>query len=61
MKILAKDSSRKEAVVLTSSGTEIQVMHPTDDSTVDLRIPEGAEIGETVQVVRIEDDLYYVR
>ncbi len=61
MKILAKVSDRKEAVVLTSSGTEIQVMHPTDYSTVDLRIPEGAEIGETVQVVRIEDDLYYVR
>ena len=61
MKILVKNSDRKDAVVLTNSGSEIQVMHPTNYSAVDLRIPEGAEIGETVQVVQIEETLYYVR
>lgn len=60
MKILAKVSDRKDAIVLTSTGTEVQVMHPTNYSTVDLRIPQDAEIGETVQVVQIEDVLYYV-
>ena len=60
MKILAKVSDRKEAVVLTSSDTEVQVMHPTNYSTIDLRIPQGAEIGEMVQVVQIEEVLYYV-
>ena len=60
MKILAKVSDRKEAVVLSSSGDEIQVMHPTNYSTVDLRVPQGAEIGETVQVVQIEEVLYYL-
>ena len=60
MKILAKVSDRKDAIVLTSTGTEVQVMHPTNYSTIDLRIPQDAEIGETVQVVQIEDVLYYV-
>ncbi|MBR7123373.1 MAG: hypothetical protein IKC93_00695, partial [Candidatus Methanomethylophilaceae archaeon] len=60
MKILAKVSDRKDAIVLTSTGTEVQVMHPTNYSTIDLRIPQGAKIGETVQVVQIEDVLYYV-
>ena len=60
MKILAKVSDRKEAVVLTSSDNEVQVMHPTNYSTIDLRIPQGAEIGEMVQVVQIEEVLYYV-
>jgi nonsense-mediated mRNA decay protein 3 len=35
-------------------------MHPTNYSTIDLRIPQGAEIGEMVQVVQIEEVLYYV-
>ena len=60
MKILAKVSDRKDAIVLTSTGTEVQVMHPTNYSTIDLRIPQDAEIGEIVQVVQIEDVLYYV-
>ena len=60
MKILAKVSDRKDAIVLTSTSTEVQVMHPTNYSTIDLRIPQDAEIGETVQVVQIEDVLYYV-
>lgn len=60
MKILAKVSDRKDAIVLTSTGTEVQVMHPTNYSTIDLRIPQDVEIGETVQVVQIEDVLYYV-
>ena len=61
MKILAKVADRKEAVVLSSSGTEIQVMHPTNYSTVDLRIPQDVEVGETVQVVQIEEVLYFVQ
>lgn len=61
MRILAKVADRKDAVVLTNSGSEIQVMHPTNYSSIDLRVPEGVEIGETVQVVQIDEILYFVQ
>ena len=60
MHILAKYTDRQEAVVLTNSGNEIQVMHPSNYSTVDMKVPKDAEIGETVQTVQVEEVLYYV-
>ncbi|MBO6083742.1 MAG: hypothetical protein J6O90_01490 [Candidatus Methanomethylophilaceae archaeon] len=62
LRILVKHSDRKEALVLSRSGNEIQVMHPTNYSTVDLRIPKDAEPAEggTVDVVQVEDELYYL-
>ena len=37
-------------------------MHPSNYSTVDLRIPEDAEVveGGNVDVVQIEEELYYL-
>ena len=60
--ILVKHSDRKEALVLSRSGDEIQVMHPSNYSTVDLRIPKDADPAEggNVDVVQIEDELYYL-
>jgi nonsense-mediated mRNA decay protein 3 len=62
MRILVKNSDKKEALVISRSGREIQVMHPTNYSTVDLRIPEDAEVteGGNVDVVQIEEELYYL-
>ena len=46
--------------MVSRSGSEIQVLHPDNYSTVDLRVPEDAEIGDSVRVVTIDDVLYFV-
>lgn len=60
MKILEKAGDIRDATVISRSGNEIQIMSPSDYSTVDLRIPDDAEIGETVRVASIEGIFYYV-
>ena len=62
MRILIKNSDKREALVISRSGREIQVMHPTNYSTVDLRIPDDAEVteGGNVDVVQIEEELYFL-
>lgn len=60
VKLYERSSDLREATVVSTSGSEIQVLSPSNYSTVDLRVPEGAEIGETVKVVTIDDALYYV-
>ena len=51
IRIMFKGSELSDAVVVSRSGDEIQVLHPRTYSTVDLRIPKGAEIGESVKVI----------
>ena len=60
VKVLFKEKDIKEATVVSSSPKEIQVLHPTSFITKDVRIPEDAEIGETVKVVEVEEVLLYV-
>ena len=60
VKVYAKRSEAVEAVVVSRSKGEIQVMDPSTYATLDLRVPEYAEIGETVLVLRIDDVLQYV-
>lgn len=62
LKVLVKHNERMEALVLSCSGDEIQVMHPTNYSSVDLRIPKGDSPveGENVYVVQVEEELYYL-
>ena len=60
IKLYEKADDLKEATVVNRSGQEIQVLHPDNYSTVDLRIPEGYEVGETVRTVVIDDALYLV-
>jgi len=60
IKLYEKEEDLKEATVISSSGSEIQVLHPDNYSTVDLRVPEGYEAGDTVSTVTIEDILYLV-
>lgn len=61
LRILVKEKDLKEALVLSHSGNEIQVMHPTSYSTLDLRIPGDADVveGGEVRIAQIEDEVYY--
>ena len=60
VKVFAKRSEAMEAVVGSRSAREIQIMDPSTYETIDIRVPEYSEIGETVSVIRIDDVLYYV-
>ena len=60
IKLYEKQEDFKEATVINNMGSEIQVLHPDNYSTVDLRVPEGYEVGESVNTVIIDDVLYLV-
>ena len=60
VKVLVKAREIPEATVVSTSKREIQVLHPTSYLTKDVRIPEGIVIGETVRVVDIEEELFFV-
>lgn len=60
LKVYCKAAELEEATVVSSMPGEIQVMDPRSYATVDLLVPEGADIGDAVRVVRIDDVLYYV-
>ncbi|MDR2698931.1 MAG: hypothetical protein LBB30_04580 [Candidatus Methanoplasma sp.] len=59
-KVHTRSEDLREAVVVNRNGDEIQVLHPSNYSTVDLNVPAGAEISETAKVVEIDDVLYFV-
>ncbi|MCK4970935.1 MAG: hypothetical protein KAS77_10415 [Thermoplasmata archaeon] len=54
--------SAEEAVLVSATDTEVQVLDPLTLSTVDVILPEGYEVGgrETVLVVRTGDGLFLV-
>ena len=60
LKLFEKASDLKEATVINRMGDEIQVLHPENYSTVDLRVPEGYDAADSVKVVTIDDVLYVV-
>ena len=60
LKIHAKSSDLEQVPVVSRSANEIPVLHPSNYSVVDLRVPEGFEAGDTVNVVTIDDVLYVV-
>lgn len=60
IKLFEERKNMKEAMVISHSGNEIQVMDPSNYSTVDLKVPEGQHIGETVNVVNVDEVMYYV-
>jgi NMD protein affecting ribosome stability and mRNA decay len=49
-----------KATVVSRSGNEIQILHPYNYSTVDIKIPPGSEIDETVNVAVIDGTVFYV-
>jgi NMD protein affecting ribosome stability and mRNA decay len=62
LKLVGDRDIHEEAVVVSTSGTEAQVLDPLTMRTVDVKVPEGFEIEgrETVNVVRFEDLLHIV-
>ena len=59
-KVYARSADLKDAVVVNRTKGEIQILNPSNYSTVDLVVPEDAEVGDAVKVVEINDNLYYV-
>ena len=59
-KVHVRVSDLREAVVVSKAGAEIQILNPLNYSTVDMKVPADAEIGDTVKVVEIDDILYFV-
>ena len=49
-----------DATVVSTSGDELQVMHPTNYSMVELKMPADMEPGESVKIVDIDDVMYLV-
>lgn len=60
IRVYAAASDAMETTVVSRSSGEIQVLDPSNYSTVDLKVPEGLDIGDTVSTVRIDDVLYLV-
>ncbi|MCL2607327.1 MAG: NMD3-related protein [Methanomassiliicoccaceae archaeon] len=60
MKVHTSYDSLMEATVVSRSAGEIQILHPLNYTTVDVRIPDGAEIGDTVNVADIDGTLFFV-
>jgi nonsense-mediated mRNA decay protein 3 len=59
-RVYRRSDELQDAVVVNKGKGEVQILHPSNYSTVDLSIPEDADIGEMVRVVEIDDALYYV-
>ncbi|MCQ2056479.1 MAG: hypothetical protein MJY64_03355 [archaeon] len=60
VKIIAETEEIAEAVVVSVSSNEIQILHPRDYSILDVRIPPDSQIGEKVKVIEIDRELFYV-
>ncbi|UAL07730.1 MAG: hypothetical protein KRP56_00225 [Candidatus Methanogranum gryphiswaldense] len=60
LKVITKAADLTEVTVVSKTGSEIQIIHPTNYSTLDLILPEGTRVGETVKVVDIDGTIYYV-
>jgi nonsense-mediated mRNA decay protein 3 len=60
IKVHEKGENLRDASVISRSDNEIQVLHPANYSTVDLKVPEGSDVGDIVKVTEIDDTLYFV-
>ena len=60
LKVHTKKSDLKKATVVSRSKGEIQILHPLNYSTIDIKVPSDADIGETVDVADVDDVIFYV-
>jgi nonsense-mediated mRNA decay protein 3 len=62
LELLGEGGSYEDAVVVSHTGAEVQVLDPVTLRTIELPLPKGFELEgrETVKVVRREDRLYLV-
>lgn len=59
VKILMKKKDITQAVVVSKSDVEVQVLHPKTYLTLDLKIPKNTDVGEIIPVADIDGELYY--
>ncbi|MCQ2086110.1 MAG: hypothetical protein MJY54_01605 [archaeon] len=60
IKVIAETEEIAEATVVHVSNDEIQILHPRDYSTQDIRIPPNSRIGERVKVIEVKGELFYI-
>ena len=60
LKVHTRSSEIIKATVVSRSGNEIQILHPYNYSTVDVKIPPGTEIKETADVAVIDGIVFFV-
>lgn len=60
IKLYKKSSEFKNAIVISRSTHEIQILNPDTYLTVDLFYPEGMYIGDTVKTISTDDTFYLV-
>ena len=59
VKVLAHKKEIMEAVVLSETAKELQIMHPVSFATIEVRKPPGFKrLGDTVRVVAHEEEIY---
>ena len=60
VRVETKECDLKEATAVSSSAGEIQILHPTNFLTIDLRVPQNAEIGETVRIAMTDEEIFFI-
>lgn len=60
LKVYAKESELETADVISRSPGEVQILDPSNYSTLDLLVPKDGTVGDTVRIVRIDGIVYYV-
>ena len=60
LKVHTPHDKLMKATVVSRSKNEIQILHPTNYATIDIRIPVGAPIGETVNIADIDGTIFFV-
>ena len=60
LKVHTKKGDLMKATVVSRSNGEIQILHPVNYSTIDIKVPIGAEIGDTVDVADVDDTIFFV-
>lgn len=60
LKVIRKREETQEAVVVNVGEGEVQVLHPGNFRTLDIRIPADYMVGETVKVTDYEGELFFI-
>ena len=60
LKVHTRSEELMKATVVSRSKGEIQILHPRNYSTVDVTVPEDADIGDIADVADVDDVLFYV-
>jgi len=60
LKVHTKKDDLMKATVVSRSKGEIQILHPLNYSTIDVKVPSDAAIDESVDIVDVDDVIFYV-